>query len=99
MSEKDYLAICLIGGGSAWGRPSSKEKALALCKRELEQEWSQLFHLHGKTIGIPVFDVTGHKSISWDHQGMHADGQKIDPPMERIEVTLKVPKKYRRDSR
>jgi hypothetical protein len=94
----DYIAICLIGGGSSYGRDSSKDKAIAVCKRHMEQDWSQLFDLHGKEAKINVYDITGHDSVFWDYRGIHPnnDPEKTIDRLELVSVTLNVPKKLRK---
>lgn len=95
---KDYLAICLLGSGSSYGRAPDKDKAIANCKRSLETDWSSIFDLDGKTAKINVYDVTGHDKLWWDERGVHPDNEptKSIDRLELVEVTLKVPKRKRR---
>lgn len=96
-NKRDYLAVCLIGAGSSYGRSPDKEEAIAICKRQVETDWSSLFELDGETATINVFDVTGHPEIYWDARGLHSES---DPDAvfehELREVTLSVPKQRKR---
>lgn len=95
---RDFLAIVSFGTGSSYGRAPTQEKAVALCKQSVEQDWSSLFDLHGKECKVNVYDVTGHDQVNWGYDGIKGDNPNA-PEIKRIDlvtVTLNVPKHRRR---
>src|SRR5262245_51483286 len=93
-TERNYIAIILIGCGSSWARDKDPEKAIKRCARIIVEDWSSLFDLEGKTLPINLYDVTGHDEVSWSHHGIKGDG---DGPITRIEVAdVTLPKRRRR---
>ena len=43
--KPDYLAVILVGGGSAWGRSHSKDEAIKNALRAYKRDWGTLFKI------------------------------------------------------
>lgn len=91
--KKDYIAICLVGSGSSYGRAPTTHQAVSLCKRSMEQDWKSLFQLDGVEVKINVYDVTGNTGLFWDHNGVHPDDHpEVTIPLHHIATArLSVP--------
>jgi len=94
--KPDYLALCMVGGGSSYGRAPTKEEAVANCKRSLEVDWKSVYDLDGTTAYIGVYDLTHHGDVWWDHSGhVHPNEGGTVPLLELVAATLTVKKKRR----
>lgn len=88
--QSDFLAVCLIGAGSAWGRAPDLDTAVKRCTEALIMDWGSVYKLDGVEVTINLYEVTGNDSVWWDHQGMHAD-KEAEHPITKLglrEVTL-----------
>jgi hypothetical protein len=98
MSNKEYIAIALIGGsGSSFGRDPDKAKAIKICARILASDWAHLFDLHGKDWPINVYDITGHDDVYWSERGVVDKEDNFIQCLEVVTVKLSVPKQYRKN--
>jgi len=88
--KPDYLAVILVGGGSAWGRSHSKDEAIKNALRAYKRDWGTLLKIaKGDQVVLNVLDVAPHDQVSWDHQGWWGkvgdDYEKLDRKIEHIE--------------
>ena len=82
-SVHDYLAVILVGGGSAWGRAPEKEIAIKNALRSYKRDWGKVFKINkGQSVVINVMDVHPHDEITFDHQGWWA---KVGDEYERLD--------------
>lgn len=94
--EKDFLAVCLIGAGSSWGRCPDPERAIKNCTEALVSDWGSIYKLDGAEVMVNLFDVTGNDTVRWDVDGIHGDREE-EFPIKRIEVrTVKLRDKRKR---
>jgi hypothetical protein len=95
---KDFLAIALIGAGSSFGRATTQEEAVTLCKKQIESDWSSLYDINNKLCSVNVYDVTGHDKLYWDHRGVHTDSEPevTIPRLDLVKVLLTVKKRRKR---
>jgi hypothetical protein len=96
MSDKDFLAIIQINGGSSWARSTNKSKAISSVARIFKSDWKRLFKLEkGDERTVELVDVTGYDDISWGYNGIfykNADGTKGQIDESRVEyVKVKLP--------
>lgn len=96
MSDKDFLAIIQINGGSSWARNPSRDKAISNAAKIFKGDWRGLFNLKkGDERTVELVDVTGYDDISWGYNGIfykNADGTKGQIDQSRVEyVKVKLP--------
>jgi hypothetical protein len=93
--EKDFLAVCMIGAGSSWGRANSVDEAARLCELFVVDDWGSIFKLDGQTVTISCYDVTGNDIVRLEYTGLIGDNEDNHPIkfIEHREVTLKVRKR------
>jgi len=90
----DYLAVILVGGGSAWGRHSDKEKAIKTALRIYKQDWGKVFVIKkGDDVVLNVMDVHPYNEVTFDHRGWWVkDGDEYKLLDRKIEhVNRSVP--------
>jgi hypothetical protein len=85
----DYLAVILVGGGSAWGRDPDKETAIKTALRIYKKDWGKVFVIKkGDEVVVNVMDVHPHDEITFDHQGWWAkvgdDYERLDRKIEYV---------------
>jgi hypothetical protein len=85
----DYVAVILVGGGSAWGRHSKKETAIKTALEVYKKDWGKVFVIRkGDEVVVNVIDVHPHNEVNWDHQGWWAkvgDGyEKLERKIEHV---------------
>lgn len=98
---RDYIAILehQYGGGS-WCRDGDKQTAATRALKIFIADWKHLFSLKEglTTVKVPVYDVTGHDNLRWDHRGVFdSDSQEEITDCEVIEVP--VPTRRKRNAR
>lgn len=96
MSDKDFLAIIQINGGSSWARHSSRDKAISNAAKIFKSDWRGLFKLKkGDERTVTVVDATSYDNIYWGYDGIfykNDDGTKGRINEDRIEYAkVKLP--------
>jgi len=88
-TERDYLAIILVGCGSSYARGSDRQDCIDRVRKIAVSDWKTLFNLKGKEATVNVVDVTGHDDVWWDSRGVHVEGQPdLALPIEQVKVIL-----------
>lgn len=103
-TERDYLAVILIGSGSSWGRSPDKEDAIKRALRAY-RDWDSLFDIYDKDVLINVVNVAGYSDCRWGgYPGGWMYGKNeatgADEPIKRkIEHVTRRMEKRRRKAR
>lgn len=90
--KRDYIALCHFSQGiGSWWRCEDPAEAIERCARLTYADWSTTLKLKGETVGIILFDVTGHDKV-WFEGGRVMAGDKSLPFERIVTVTLPLPK-------
>lgn len=78
-TEKDFLAIVMIGAGSSFGRSDTEIGAVERCRKEAKS-FARAFggFKSGVELPVNVYDVTGFDEVQWGDIGVYsavADGE------------------------
>lgn len=80
----DYLAVILVGVGSCWGRSPDKEAAVKNALRIYKKDAGSMFKIRkGDKVVVNVVEVSPHDEVSWETDGLWADGEKLDRKIEQ----------------
>lgn len=79
--KKDYLALCVMGSMSFFGRSANPEKAIGKCREALYSDYpGAKADLDGRLVTFQLVDVTDHDGIGWDDSGVFP----LDSPENKL---------------
>lgn len=92
---QEFLAVCMIGAGSSWGRASSLDKAVRFCTDSIIADWGSIFKLDGREATISCYDITGNDEVIIENRGLFGDNEEKHPIkfVEHRDVILKSRKR------
>lgn len=93
--EQEFLAVCMIGAGSSWGRAESLEDAVRFCTDSLIFDWGSIYKLDGQEVIISCYEITGNDVVRLEYTGLIGDNEEKHPIkfIEHRDVILKSRKR------
>lgn len=93
--EQEFLAVCMIGAGSSWGRASTQDEAVEFCTDSIISDWGSIYKLDGQEVIISCYDITGNDVVRLEYTGLIGDNEEEHPIkfIEHRDVILKSRKR------